>query len=164
MGLISVFARVPLTVWLCIALAIWGGIGHVRTASLKADIAQYKLAQAETNAESERLARKAESLKNEAARKEQNLYADRIKAVTRDSALQSATVASLLNQLETAKSTAGSADSAAICGVDGRRGEVLERLLAESAKLVGEGGERVRELSAKTASLQGYIDRVCVSK
>jgi hypothetical protein len=158
MGLIlSLFLRIPFWVYLAAGLVVWGAYGN-----WKAD--RYEKARAETVLESERIARRVEGLKAEAARKIDVSYRERIKKLSRSNAALSADVNGLQQLIQTAPSASVDHDAIAVCGVNGERGRTLERLLTESTGLVQEGAGRVAELTAKTSELQKFISNVCVSQ
>lgn len=161
--MISLLAKVPITLWLAIAIGIWGGYGHLKANRLQSSWDADRLAQAEIARESEILARKAEFKAAQAAREVQdNVYA-RVKQT--QAALSNANTVNreLRDTLAAAKADRTDITAEAICGVDGKRGEALERLLGESFELVTEGAKRVRELSDTATGLQDYIGRVCVN-
>lgn len=160
--MIALLTKIPLTLWLAIAVGVWGGVGHFKAYRLQSTWNAAKLEQAEIARESERMARQAESLKAQAAREVQ----DALYARSKDTQAAAANLASsnrrLQDDLAAAKAARSSGDAEAICGVDGARGEALERLLAESAELAREGGERVRKLSDQIKGLQDYTNQVCL--
>ena len=150
MGLIK---PVPIWAYLLLAVAAWGAWGHYKSN-------KYEKERAEIALESERFARKAEDKKRHAAREVEAAYARNLKSARdRERQLDTAN-AGLLSQLNSTNSTK---DATAICGVDGERGRVLERLLEESAGLAKLGAAEVERLGAKTTALQDHIKRVCVS-
>ena len=150
-------------VWLCGALSVWGAFGHFKASSLQKDIAEYKLAQAEVNAEAERLARRVEQAKAEASREVVNAAITRAKVSESRNTNLNAAVGRLRKQLENNSSNSTGTDTATACGVYEQRSELYSRLLAESTELVREGSERTGRLADKTTSLQEWIKRVCLN-
>lgn len=161
--MIALLTKVPITLWLAIAVGVWGSFGHIKAHRLQSAWDTAKLQQAEIARESELAARKAEFLKAQAAREVQDAVFNRVKATKTAITNLTGTNRRLQDALTAAKVTRTSANAEAICGVDGARGEVIERLLAESAGLAREGGERVRELSDQVTGLQDFTNRVCVN-
>lgn len=161
--MIALLTKVPITLWLAIAVGVWGSFGHIKAHSLQSAWDTAKLQQAEIARESELAARKAEFLKAQAAREVQDAVFNRIKATETVVANLANANRRLQDTLTTAKTNRASGNAEAICGVDGARGEVIERLLAESAGLAREGSERVRKLSDQVTGLQDFTNRVCVN-
>lgn len=156
MGLILPLLRViPIWAYAVAALVAWGAYGHWKSN-------RYEKARVEAAAEAQRLTSRIEAKKQADNREVEAGHAKRVKVVTANAtSLRNAN--SELQQL-LARKGIDPTDTTTICGADGKRGEALERLLKESAGLVEEGAGRVEFLGAKTASLQDYIRRVCVSK
>jgi hypothetical protein len=138
-----------------VALAVWGSYGHLKST-------RYEKARLEAAAESQRIVRALEAKKLEAARKvdEEHVKKQRALQMRLDSI---ATDNAGLQQLISTNSI-DSTNAIAVCGPDGERGRILERLLAESTDLVAEGAAGIARLANKTTALQDYIDRVCLSK
>lgn len=160
--MIALLTRVPLTLWLAIAVGIWGGIGHLKAHRLQSTWDAAKLEQAEIGRESERMARKADYLKAEAERGVRDAVFARSKITQTAADNLASTNRRLQDALAAAEASRASGNTEAICGVNGARGEALERLLGESAELVREGGERVRKLSDQIQGLQEYTNQVCL--
>lgn len=160
--MIALLTKVPLTLWLAIAVGVWGGFGHLKAYRLQSTWDATKLEQAEIGREAERMTRKAEYLKAQAAREVQDAVYTRYKATQVVAANLANSNRRLRDDLAAAKAARSSGDAEAICGVNGARGEALERLLAESAELAREGGERVRKLSDQIKGLQDFTNRVCL--
>lgn len=163
MGVISILTRIPMWVWLCGALSVWGAFGHFKAAGLQKDIAEYKLAQAEANAESVRIARRAEQAKLEASRKVENAALDKATRTAATNSRLNSTVNRLREQLESNTTSNSGGDAATTCSVYAERSELYERLFTESTELVREGAARVGILTDKTTSLQEWINRVCLN-
>ena len=160
--MIALLTKIPLTLWIAIAVGIWGGFGHLKAYRLQSTWDAAKLEQAEIGREAERMARQAEYLKAQAAREVQDAGFARSKATQAVAANLASSNRRLQDDLTAAKAARSSGDAEAICGVNGVRGEALERLLSESAELAREGGERVRKLSDQIKGLQDYTNRVCL--
>lgn len=156
MGIVlSLLGRIPIWVWAVAALVAWGSYGHVKSS-------RYEKARLEAAAETQRIARSMEAKKQDAARKVDEANVKRQRDLQRQLDSIATDNASLQQLIATNRSSA--ADAIAVCGVDGERGRILEKLLAESTDLVAEGAAGIARLASKTAALQDYIDRVCLSK
>lgn len=142
---------------------MWGAFGYFKASSLQKDIAEYKLAQAEVNAEAERLARRAEQARAEASREVVNAAITRAKVSESRNTNLNAAVGQLRKQLENNTTDTTGGDTATTCGVYEQRSELYSRLLAESTELVREGSERVGRLTDKATSLQEWVKRVCLN-
>jgi F0F1-type ATP synthase membrane subunit b/b' len=152
MVLTSLLARVPFLAWALVASLLWGGYGHWQVGRLeKARV------DAELNAERE--VRKVEAEQRDAVQAVEATYASKLKEAQKTASNLRLTTAGL-QQLLARSDSARTAET--ICGVNGERGRAIEQLLAESADLAREGAETVKRLGAKTASLQNYIERVCL--
>jgi DNA-binding ferritin-like protein len=154
MGL-TLLARIPVWAWVVVGLLIWAGYGSIKVAHLERQ-------RAEVAAESQRIAERVRAAKAAQARKVEEEYAAKIRRANSSAAATKSANERLQSQL--AARSDYPRDAVAVCGVDGARGRKLEELLAESAGLAAEGAERVERLGAKTASLQDYIQRVCVGQ
>lgn len=152
---LAFFARVPAWVWVAVVLVSWGLYGHYKANNLERE-------RLETEVETNRLIVASETKKAERTKSIEEQYHKRIKDEKAVVAVLRADLDRLRRQ--TARSASAPDDAYAICGIDGERGRVLERLLQESAELAIEGAERVGRISAKTTALQNYIERVCLSK
>lgn len=142
---------------------MWGAFGHFKASSLQKDIAEYKLAQAEVNAEAERLARRAEHAKAEASKEVINAAITRAKISEGKNSSLNVAVGRLRKQLENNPTNSASTDTATTCGVYAERSELYGRLLAESTELVREGSELLRSSTDKTSALQDWVKRVCLN-
>lgn len=161
--MIAILSRVPLLLWAVIGVGIWGGYGHLQYTRLQSEWERYKLAQVELVLENQKSIRAAEVAKHAALQEVQNSYYAKAKEARNIASKLKSTNDKLQDALFTAEADRASSNPTTICGVNGERGKVLERLLGESAELVREGGERVAELSAKTTGLQRYIGEVCIT-
>lgn len=163
--ILPLLTKVPITIWLAGAIAIWGAYGHSKYKSLRSEWDRYTLEQVEIRAEAERQARIVEDKKRENLRSLETAYYEQVKT----SQTYANNVRSINDRLrksiqaaQTSRIEAGT-NTATECTVDARRIEALERLFIESVGLVEEGAGRVGELSAKTSALQRYISDVCLS-
>lgn len=147
----SILGLIPWWVWPVLALGAWGLHSNYK-------VAQLEKQRAEAKVEEQRLMDKDRSRRQMDARKVEEQYAQKLK----DAKANAAALRTAADGLRAQLSANPSRDSAAICGVDGERGRVLESLLAESAELAREGAEEVVRLGAKTSALQDHIQRVCV--
>jgi F0F1-type ATP synthase membrane subunit b/b' len=155
LAILTLLGRIPVWVWLAAAVTVWGFNGYWQADRLRKQ-------QQEVELESSKLAEKARLHAKEQARQIESDFRKRMQ----DASAVSSTLRNQLGKLreQASGSIEINRDAIAICGIDGERGRVLERLLNESAELAIEGAERVGKLSAKTTALQDYIERVCVNK
>lgn len=142
---------------------MWGAFGHFKASALQKDIVEYKLAQAEVNAEAQRLARRAEQAKIDASREVVNAAMARVKISESRNTNLNAAVSRLREQLENNTASSADTDTTTTCRVYEQRRDLYSRLLAESTELVREGSERIGSLTDKTTSLQEWIKRVCLN-
>lgn len=160
--MISLLTRTPITLWLAVVIGIWGGYGHLKAYRLQSSWDAARLAQAEISRESERMARQAEFKVAQAAREVQDDVYARAKKTQIALSTANAINRQLRDNLSAAKASRAITTAETVCGVDGKRGEAIERLLGESFELVAEGAERVRKLSDTATGLQEHINKVCV--
>ncbi len=153
MGLI--LKVIPIWAYALVGLLLWGGYGHI-----KADRLQKKIITA--NAEAQLEAVYIRDKKQDTVRTNEVDYAKKLRAVAKSADVLRANNNELQQLVARYRDTAN--DAIAICGVDGERGRILEKLLGESAELAEEGARRVESLGSKTTALQKHISSVCVSK
>lgn len=153
MGLI--LKLIPIWAYALVGLLLWGGYGHI-----KADRLQKKIITA--NAEAQLEAISIRDRKQDVARVNEVDYAKKLRIVARSADVLRANNNELQQLIARYRDSAS--DAVAICGVDGERGRILEKLLGECSVLAGEGARRVESLGTKTTALQKHISSLCVSK
>lgn len=162
MGVISIFTRLPLWVWLCAGLGVWGGLGHFKASSLQKEIDKSKLEFAQAVADAESKAREELQQKVSANAEVIDGLSKRARKAETDRVVLSQRVSWLQQQLKTA-SIKTDTDTSAYCGDYEERAKLYGKLLSESAELVAEGADRTRSLGSKNLALQEYIARVCLN-
>lgn len=162
MGVISVLTKLPLWVWLCAALAVWGATGQFRASNLQRQIDKTQLELAQAVATAEAKARQEEQQKLQANAKVVNDLYKRTSKAEADRVVLNQQLNRLQQQLKTT-ADAASEDTATFCGNYEERTKLYGKLLSECSAVAVEGANRVRQLGSKITALQDYATGVCLS-
>lgn len=161
--MLGLLAAVPIRFWAIgaaiLGIFLWGSSGYIKANYSKKKLDEYTAAQKANELKATQEARKIEQVKNASnAKVGRDFNASK---ANRTVLTDIGAVASSVRAEARSSGSAASANSAAVCGIDGSRGRILERVFAESTELVEEGAGRVKDLSDQVTALQQYASTVC---